>query len=76
MLSEQDVIARLRAAVSEAGGQRAFARKVGLTPAYVNDMLRGRRAIAEKVLDVLSIERIVVHTVTYREKRDEGAPLK
>lgn len=70
MLDEQDVIRRLRAAVDQAGGQRAFARAVGVTAAYVNDMLRGRRSVGVKVLDALGIERIVTHHVEYREKMD------
>jgi DNA-binding transcriptional regulator YdaS (Cro superfamily) len=68
MLTEQDVVSRLRAAIVEAGGQRAFARRHGFTPAYVNDMLRGRRAVAEKVLDALGIERVTIHRVEYRAR--------
>lgn len=68
-MNEQDVIERLRAAVEQAGGQRAFARSIGVTAAYVNDMLRGRRTVGEKVLTTLGIERVVTHRVEYREKQ-------
>lgn len=64
MLTEQEVRERLRAAVEEAGGQRAFAAAHGFTPAYINDVVRGRRALADRILATLGIERVVV----YREK--------
>lgn len=68
MLTEQEVIERLRIAVEAAGGQRAFARAHEFTAGYINDVLRGKRAPAERVLAVLGIERVIVHQVTYREK--------
>lgn len=72
MLDEHDVIERLRVAVDQAGGQRAFARSIGVTAAYVNDMLRGRRSVGAKVLDALGIERVVTHRVEYRDRAGSG----
>lgn len=64
MLTEQEVIERLRVAIEESGGQRAFAEKHGFTAAYVNDVRHGRRAPADRILSALGLERITV----YREK--------
>jgi DNA-binding transcriptional regulator YdaS (Cro superfamily) len=68
MLTEQEVMDRLRAAVVEAGGQRAFAEKHGLTPGYVNDVLHGKRAFADRILSTIGVERQVVYHVTYKDK--------
>lgn len=70
MLTEQEVIKRLRDAIEDAGGQREFARRVGLTPAYVNDVLHGRRALADRILAAIGVERGVVYRVTYQETND------
>lgn len=68
MLTEQDVIKRLTEAVEAAGGQRQFARSIGLTPAYVNDVLHGRRALADRILAAIGVERRITYHVTYEEK--------
>jgi hypothetical protein len=68
MLTEQEVMERLKDAVTEAGGQRAFAEKHGLTPGYVNDVLHGKRAFADRILATIGIERQVTYRVTYNEK--------
>jgi hypothetical protein len=64
MLTETQVIERLRAAVDATGGQKAFARAHNFTPAYVHDVLHGRRAPADRILEALGLERVVI----YREK--------
>lgn len=66
MLTEHDVMERLRSAITEAGSQRKFAEQHGLTVAYVSDVLRGNRALADRILAALGIERQVTTTVTYR----------
>jgi hypothetical protein len=64
MLTEQQVIERLRGACDAAGGQNKFARAHKFTPAYVHDVLHGRRAPADRILAALGLERVVI----YREK--------
>jgi hypothetical protein len=39
-----------------------------LTPAYVNDVLHGRRALADKILAAISVKRTVTYSVEYEEK--------
>lgn len=64
MLTETQVIERLRAACDAAGGQKAFAKQHQLTPSYVHDVLHGRRPPADRILAALGIERVTV----YQEK--------
>lgn len=68
MLTEQEVKERLRSAIAESGSQRHFAKQHGLTVAYVNDVLHGRRALADRILAAIGIEREIVSRVTYRER--------
>lgn len=57
-LTVDDVRARLSTAIREAGGQKAFAAVAGVSPAYVNDVIRGRRAVGERVLAALDLRRV------------------
>lgn len=54
----------LRKKVDEAGSQKAFADRHGLSQAYVNDVLRERRDLAGGILNALGFERHVI----YRKK--------
>lgn len=72
MLTEQEVIKRLRSAVAAAGGQRKFAVIHGFTAGYINDVLRGKRALADRILAVIGVERSVIYQVIYRERDDAG----
>lgn len=69
MLTEDDIRARLRAAIDAARSQQTFARQHGISAQYINDVLNGRRKIGEKILDALGLERVVI----YREKGDKPA---
>lgn len=72
-MTEEEVRERLRAAIGKAGGQRRFAEAHGFSIAYVNDVVRGRRELADRILAVLGIERTVTQHVEYREKpQDQG----
>lgn len=51
-------------AIQAAGSQRAFAQQHGISTQYVNDVLRGRREMGQKILDALGIDRIV----SYRDR--------
>lgn len=65
-MTEEEVYQRFLQAVEKAGGQRKFAKQLGLTPSYINDVVNKRRLISDRLLEHLGIERIV--TTTYREK--------
>lgn len=67
MLTEHDVMERLRGAVVKAGGQRQFAKAHGFTPGYIHDVLHGKRALADRILAAIGVERVVM----YRGKDSE-----
>ena len=67
-MTEQEVRERLQAAVDAAGGQRRFAELHGFSAAYVNDVLRGKRDLADRILATIGIERQVMYQVVYQEK--------
>ena len=71
-MTEQKVIERLKQAVQSAGGQRAFAREHGFSVAYVNDVLRSKRPLSDRVLATIGLRREVQHVVTYYEANDEA----
>jgi DNA-binding transcriptional regulator YdaS (Cro superfamily) len=62
-MTEQEVRERLRDAIAELGGQRAFAEKHKFSTAYVSDVVRGRRELSERILRAIAIERVI----SYRE---------
>lgn len=64
MLTEQNVIDRLRAAVAAAGSQKAYAERIGVSQTYLSDVLTGNRSPGEKILAALSLEAIIL----YQEK--------
>lgn len=64
MLLDQ-VLALLRRRCEEAGGQAAWAKANRVSPAYVSDVLNGRREPGWSILRPLGIER----AVTYRKVR-------
>lgn len=66
-MTEADVVAMVRSRVAEAGSMREYARRTGVTVAYVSDLLNGRRAPGPKILGPLGLER--VETVEYRPKK-------
>lgn len=66
-MTEQEVIERLRVAVDEAGGQRAFARAHGFSVAYVNDVLRGKRTLSVRMLATIGVRREILHVVSYHK---------
>ena len=71
-MTEAEVLERVKQAVDAAGSMRAFARLHNLTPSYVHDVLKGRRAISERVAAIVGVERVV--RVEWRERTgDEDA---
>lgn len=65
-MTEEQVLLRLRVHVNHAGGQRAWARLNGFSAAYVNDVLLGRRHLADKICDAIGIKREITYCVKYR----------
>ena len=66
-----DLVDILRVRCREAGSQKAWAKKHGLSPAYVNDVLQGRREISDNFATMLGFERRVIflnHDDVHREE--------
>lgn len=60
-MNAQEIMAILHKACEEAGSQAAWAKAHGISPSHVSDVLRGRRELAGKLLDILGFDRIVCY---------------
>lgn len=68
-----DPLVRLKAVVDEEGSVRKAAQEIGISAAYLGDLLRGRREPGDKVLQYLGLKKVVYRTVRYQEeKTNEG----
>lgn len=59
----------LRAACAKEGSQKAWARKHGVSPAYVGDVLSGRREPGEAICEPLKLERLVLYRYYFGPQR-------
>jgi hypothetical protein len=57
----EQVLALLRRRCDEAGDQATWAKRHGISPAYVSDALKGRREPGEKILGALGLVRVVTY---------------
>ena len=55
------VTARLGRLCNKMGGQSSFAKAHGISTAYVNDILQGRRDPGKKILDAIGFEKRVIY---------------
>ncbi|HEV2054676.1 MAG TPA: helix-turn-helix transcriptional regulator [Methylomirabilota bacterium] len=60
-LSKVDLVELLRQRAKRAGSQQALAETLGVTPAYLSDVLAGRREPGPKILEALRLRRQVVY---------------
>lgn len=63
LLTEQEVIDRLRTAVREAGGLYAYGKLHGFTAGYIHDVLERKRGLADRILATIGIVRKTVYLV-------------
>lgn len=61
-----DVIKLIRSEAAKHGTQKALADHLGISDAYLSDVLNGRKDPGEAILGPLGVERVV----TYRRKRN------
>jgi transcriptional regulator with XRE-family HTH domain len=54
----------LRKLVKSKGSQQAAADELGITPAYINDILKGRRNLSEAMLEKLGYVKVIAHVKT------------
>ena len=60
-LSKADLVKMLLQRAKRAGSQQALAEALGVTPAYLSDVLGGRREPGPKILAALGLRRRVVY---------------
>ena len=58
-MTKRSLLQCLRRAVAVKGSQRAVAAKLGVSPQYLCDVLKGRREPAGKLLKALNVRRVV-----------------
>jgi DNA-binding transcriptional regulator YdaS (Cro superfamily) len=57
-MNENDVIDTVKKAVEKAGSQAAYAGNVGVSPAYLSDIINRRRTLSGEFLAKLGLERV------------------
>ena len=65
-MREKTVVSILRVLAKSRGSLRALAREIGISPAYLSDVLRGNRYPGPKIAKYLSLKRKVTWTRTAR----------
>lgn len=63
-MKHSEIVTRLSEMVQEAGSQKAVADKLGISPSYLWELLRGTRTPGPRVLEALGLER---SETTYRK---------
>lgn len=58
MITHKELQRKIRQACKKAGSQRKWALNNGLSPQYVNDVLRGYREPSDKIAKALGYERV------------------
>ncbi|APX86009.1 hypothetical protein BV511_15660 [Methylorubrum extorquens] len=61
VVTDADVVAMLRAAVAQAGSQRAFVKAVGVNEGDLSSTLRGRRPPSPALRRAVGVETRLVH---------------
>ena len=65
-LTSAEVVGRLKRQLNGHETQKAMAKEIGCSVQFLNDVLRGRREPSGKVLQYLSLERVVSYKIVPR----------
>ena len=60
------VIEELESRIAEAGSQKACAEDLKISPSYLHDIIKGKRALTPAILSKLGYVRVSVHVPTER----------
>ena len=63
-ITDADVYGRIRRAISLAGSQKAFAEGLGVTPAFVNQVLNAKRPVPDAMLRRVGLKRVTRYVET------------
>lgn len=66
MLTHDQLVSLLKQQVKDAGSQKQFAFRWGISQQYLTDVLKGRRMPGPKILKMLGYESMVVYKKIYR----------
>lgn len=66
VISKDPVMEELESRIAEAGSQKACAEVLEISPSYLNDILKGKRALTPNILSKLGYVRVSVHVPTGR----------
>lgn len=58
-MTEDDIRAEVIAACEEHGGQKAYAKKIGVSLQYLHDFLKSRRSLGPSILKALRLKKVV-----------------
>jgi len=68
-MTRDEVVMLLQKMVDRAGSQSAFAKEIGVTGAYIGDVLHGKRDPGPAILKVLGLRRQVQITYVKADKK-------
>jgi len=68
-MTEDQTRRLLREECQSAGSMRAWARKYNLSPAYVSDVLSGRRDIGPSICEALGLEKVTHYRVRFYKRK-------
>lgn len=68
-LDSIDILAILNKKCKDAGGQKAFAEKHGISQSFISDVLNARRDIGPSILRAIGFARVTRYVESRREKR-------
>lgn len=68
-LSQEEALDLVRAAITLAGSQKAFADKHGINPQLLSNVLKGHKPMPPSIMDAVGLNREVVYTRKREENR-------
>lgn len=71
-MNREQIVEKLYAMVEKVGSQAAVARELGVSPAYLNDILQGHRRPGKLILGALKLEAKTIYKP--KEKSSVEAP--
>ena len=62
MLNSKQILEVLRKDIKKAGTQKDWALKHKLSPAFINDVLQGKRSVSDTIAEALGYDRLVMYS--------------
>lgn len=68
-MTKEEIIEELTKQISVAGSQKAWAQRNGFSPAFINDILQGRREFTSRLAESLGYERRIIFVLRQSKSR-------